>query len=432
MRRFFIIALIVVLSLPAAAARSPAEDLASRVEQLTQAAAPQVVQWRRDIHAHPELGNREQRTGHVIAERLRAMGVDAIQTGVAHHGVVALIRGRQPGPVVALRSDMDALPIQEQTGLPFASQNPGVMHACGHDAHMAILLGTAQVLVQLRDVLQGTVKLVFQPAEEGVPRGEEGGAKLMIKEGVLHNPDVAAIFALHVNPEVAAGKVSYCTGPLLAAVDAFQVTVTGKQSHAAMPWQGVDPIVATAHIITALQTIRSRHTDTRQPVVVSVGTLHAGTAWNIIPAQATFEGTVRTHDPQVRRQVAEWFRRIVENTAAAQGVTAQIHYEDYGPAVWNDPELGRQMRPTLVKAAGPGNALEAEPIMGGEDFAQYAQHIPGFFFFLGVRNPAVGAEYPLHTPRMTIDEAVLPLGVRAMSRLAIDYLAQHAAEKKKD
>jgi amidohydrolase len=207
------------------------------------------------------------------------------------------------------------------------------------------------------------------------------------------------------------------------------VTVTGQQSHAGMPWQGVDPIVATAHIITALQTIRSRHTDTRQPVVVSVGMIHAGTACNIIPGQVTCDGTVRTHDPQVRREVAEWFRRIVENTAAAHGVSAAIRYDDYGPAVWNDPELGKQMRPTLAKAAGAGNALESDPIMGGEDFAHYAQQVPGFFFFLGVRNPAVGAAFPLHTPRMTIDEAALPLGVRAMSLLAIDYLTQHRAGK---
>ncbi len=432
MRRFSMIALIstlLIAMIPPGTACLRAEDLTLRVGQLVQAVAPQVIQWRRDIHAHPELGNREQRTGQVIAERLRAMGVTEIRTGVAHHGVVALIHGRRPGAVVALRSDMDALPIREQTGLPFASQNEGVMHACGHDAHMAILLGTAQVLWQLRDALPGTVKLLFQPAEEGVPRGEEGGAKLMIKEGVLHNPDVAAIFALHVNPEVEVGKLSYCTGPLLAAVDTFHVTVTGKQSHGGMPWQGVDPIVATAHIITALQTIRSRHTDARQPVVVSVGMLHAGTADNIIPEKVVFDGTVRTHDPQVRRQVREWFYRIVEGTAAAHGVTAQICYEDYGPAVWNDPELGKPMRPTLVKAAGAGNVLEAEPIMGGEDFAHYAQQVPGFFFFLGVRNPAVGAIYPLHTPRMRIDEAALPLGVRAMSLLAIDYLTQHSAEK---
>jgi amidohydrolase len=429
MRRFAMITLVSTLFVPTAAAWLRAEDLTARVGRLVQAVAPQVIQWRRDIHAHPELGNREQRTGQVIAERLHAMGVVEIRTGVAHHGVVALIHGGRPGPVVALRSDMDALPIHEQTGLPFASQNDGVMHACGHDAHMAILLGAAQVLVELRDVLPGTVKLIFQPAEEGVPRGEEGGAKLMIKEGVLHHPDVAAIFGLHVNPEVEAGKLSYCTGPLLAAVDIFQVTITGKQSHAGMPWQGVDPIVATAHIVTALQTIRSRHTDTRQPVVVSIGMLHAGTACNVIPEKVVFDGTVRTHNPQVRRQVAEWFRRIVEGTAAAHGVTAQIRYDDYGPAVWNDPELGKPMRSTLVKAAGLGNVLEAEPIMGGEDFAHYAQQVPGFFFFLGVRNPVVGAIYPLHTPRMTIDEAALPLGVRAMSLLAIDYLTQHPPGK---
>jgi amidohydrolase len=401
-----------------------AEDLVAQVETLARQVTPQVVQWRREIHAHPELGNHEERTSRLVAEQLRALGVDAIKTGVAHHGVVALVRGRLPGPVVALRADMDALPIREQTGLPFASQNEGVMHACGHDAHTAILLGATQVLLRLRDALPGTVKLIFQPAEEGVPRGETGGARQMVAEGVLRDPPVAAIFGLHVFPDLEVGKVAYCTGPLLAAVDRFQVTVIGRQSHAGMPWQGIDPIVTTAHIITALQTIRSRHTDARQPVVVSVGMVQAGTAWNIIPGQAVFEGTVRTHDPETRRQVAEWFTRIVRNTAAAQGATAQINYEDYGPAVHNDAELGKWMRPTLALAAGLKNVVEAEPMMGGEDFAHYSEQVPGFFFFLGVRNPALDAVYPLHTPKMRIDEAALPLGVRAMVLLAIDYLKQ--------
>jgi amidohydrolase len=401
-----------------------AEDLVAQVETLARDVTPKVVQWRREIHAHPELGNHEERTSRLVAEQLRAMGVDTIKTGVAHHGVVALIRGRLPGPVVALRADMDALPIREQTGLPFASQNEGVMHACGHDAHTAILLGAAQILVRLRDSLPGSVKLIFQPAEEGVPRGETGGARQMVAEGVLRDPPVAAIFGLHVFPDVDSGKLAYRTGSLLAAVDRFQVTIIGQQSHAGMPWQGVDPIIATAHILTALQTIRSRHTDARQPVVVSVGLVQAGTAWNIIPGQATFEGTVRTHDPETRRQVAEWFTRIVRDTATAHGATALIHYEDYGPAVRNDAELGKRMRPTLGVAAGAKNVVEAEPMMGGEDFAHYSEQVPGFFFFLGVRNPALGAVHPLHTPQMRIDEAALPLGVRAMVLLAIDYLKQ--------
>jgi amidohydrolase len=412
------------------AAGRPAQgdDLSNRVEELTRQAAPKVVQWRRDFHAHPELGNREERTARVVAEHLRAIGVDEIKTGVARHGVVAIIRGRLPGPTVALRADMDALPIREETGLPFASQNEGVMHACGHDAHTAILLGAAQVLVQLRDSTAGTVKLIFQPAEESSPAGEEGGASLMVKEGVLRNPDVSAIFALHVNSEIPAGKIGYRYGAIMAAVDHFRVTVKGKQSHAAMPWQGVDPIVTSAHIITAIQTIASRKVDARESVVVSVGMVRAGTAWNIIPGEATFEGTVRTHNPEVRRQVAKEFRRIVQQTAIAHGATAEVAYHDYGPAVRNDPELGRRMKPALVRAAGEANVVEVEPVMGGEDFSHYAEKIPGFYVFLGVRNEAIGAIHGVHTPHFVLDESALPVGVRTLSLLAIEYLNSETAK----
>jgi amidohydrolase len=274
----------------------------------------------------------------------------------------------------------------------------------------------------MRDDLPGTVKLIFQPAEEAVPSGEEGGAKLMVQQGVLRNPDVSAIFALHVNAELPTGKIGYHEGGLMAGVDHFKVTVRGKQSHAAMPWQGVDPIVTSAHIITALQTIASRRVDARQPVVVSVGIIRAGTAWNIIPGEATFEGTVRTHNAEVRKKVAAEFRRIVEQTAIAQGATAEVAYNDYGPPVWNDPALGKRMRPALVLAAGEGNVVEVEPVMGGEDFSHYALKVPGFYVFLGVRNPAIGAIHGVHTPHFLLDEAALPVGVRTLSLLAMEYL----------
>jgi amidohydrolase len=399
------------------------QDLSDRVEQLSREAMPSVLEWRRDFHAHPELGNREQRTAAKVAERLRAMGVDELKTGVAHHGVVALIRGRRAGPTVALRADMDALPIVEQTGLPFASQNPGVMHACGHDAHTAMLLGVARVLVQLRDRLPGSVKLIFQPAEEGVPEGETGGARQMIKENVLADPAVAAIFALHINPELDTGTLGYRTGAIMAGVERFRITVTGKQSHAAMPWQGIDPIVTAAEIITALQTIHSRGIDTRKPAVLSIGVVQGGTAWNIIPGQVSMEGTIRTHEAAVRAKVLEQFQRIVEHTALAHGASAQIACSAYGPPTWNDPELGKRMRPTLVRLAGEGNVIEVEPSMGGEDFAHYAQKKPGFYCFLGVRNKAV-ASGGLHTPNLVLDEAALPLGVRSLSMLAIEFLSQ--------
>jgi amidohydrolase len=326
---------------------------------------------------------------------------------------------------------MDALPIQERTGLPFASQNDGVMHACGHDAHTAMLLGAAKVLLQIREAIPGNVKLIFQPAEEGTPPGEEGGAKLMIQEGVLGNPKVSAIFGLHVNTDLQTGKIGYRAGALLASVDRFRITVSGRQSHAATPWKGVDPIVASAQIITAIQTIASRKIDARRPVVVSIGVVRAGTAWNIISERVTMEGTIRTHDAEVRKQAAEELQRLVRQTASAHGATAKIVFDDYGPAAWNDPELVGRMKATLERAAGEKNVVEVEPVMGGEDFAHYARKVPGCYVFLGVRNESIGAVHAAHTPDFLIDEAALPLGVRTLTLLAIDYLrmaAQKASE----
>ncbi len=398
------------------------DPLTRRVDQLVRKVTPMVIEVRRDLHAHPELSNREERTARVVAEKLQRLGVDELRTGIARHGVVALIRGARPGPTLALRADMDALPIEEETGLPFASQNPGVMHACGHDANTAMLLGAAAVLVELRGQLAGNVKLIFQPAEEGTPPGEEGGAKLMIEEGVLADPPVAAIFALHTAPELPTGKIGYRFGGLMASVDRFRVVITGKQSHAAMPWEGVDPIVASAQVITAVQTIVSRKIDTRQPVVVSFGIVQAGSAWNIIPESVVLEGTIRSHDAQVRKEAKEQFRTIVEGTAAALGTVAKVEMTDYGPVVWNDPELGRRLLPALARATGKKNLVESQPVMGGEDFAHYAARVPGFYVFLGDRNEAVGAVHPLHTPKMIVDEAALPIGVRAHVFVALEYL----------
>jgi amidohydrolase len=408
-----------------------ADDLAERVEELSRKVAPLVIQWRRDFHAHPELSHREARTAAQVVEHLKAMGVEEIRTRVAGHGVVALVRGRPASPTVALRADMDALPIAEQTGLPFASQNPGVMHACGHDAHTAMLLGAAQILMHVRQQFPGTVKLIFQPAEESPPVGQPGGARQMVKQNVLKDPEVAAIFALHVSPELKTGKLGYRAGALLASADYFRIAVKGKQSHGAMPWQGVDPIVTAAHIILALQTIPSRGIDARKPVVLSIGVIQAGTAWNILPGQAVMEGTIRTHDEAVRRQVLDQLQRIAKHTALAHGASAEVVSTSYGPATKNDPLLVGRMKPTLVKVAGAANVIEVEPFMGSEDFAEYAQKVPGFFIFLGVRNEAIGAVHHLHTPNAMIDEAALPLGTRLLAMLAIDFLkseAQRAAE----
>lgn len=423
---FILVALAMLNRRPICAGEIDNRAMHQQIRKLSAELAPTVVEWRRDFHAHPELSNREERTARVVAQHLGEMGIDDVKTGVAHHGVVALIHGGKPGPTVALRADMDALPIEEKTGLEYASQNQGVMHACGHDVHTAVLLGTAQVLMKIRDQLSGTVKLIFQPAEEGAPLGEEGGARMMIDQGVLENPKVSAIFALHIHPELDAGKISYRTGVFLAAVDRFHVTVTGKQSHGAMPWQGVDPIVATAHVITAIQTIASRRIDARDPVVVSVGIVRAGQAWNIIPAEVVLEGTVRTHDPAVRRQATREFHRIVQQTASAHGATAKIKFSDYGPAVWNDRELGARMTPTIERVVGEGNLMEGRPMMGGEDFAHYALKVPGFFMFLGVHDPSSETVHALHTPYVVADESALPLGVRAMALLAVDYLAGEA------
>lgn len=406
-----------------------AEDLAKRIAQLTAEATPQVVQWRRDFHCHPELSNREQRTGRVVADVLRTLGVDELRTGVAGHGVVALIRGGKSGPCVALRADMDALPVEEQTGLPFASQTPGVMHACGHDMHTSILLGAAKVLVQLRGELPGSVKLIFQPAEEGLPASEKGGASQMIAEGVLERPAVAAIFALHVNPETDTGTLSYRPGVMFAAVDRFRVKIIGRQSHAAMPWQGVDPIVAAAQVITALQTIPSRRIDAREAVVVSVGIVRAGTAWNIIPGEVLLEGTIRNLEPKLRPRVAEEFRRLVENTAAAHSAQARVEFDDYGPAVINDDRLAEWIRPSLARVVGPSGVIEAKATTGGEDFARFALKVPGLYFRLGTHDPrSPPSDYGLHSPRVMLDEAALPIGVRAMAGVALDYLASQTKQ----
>jgi amidohydrolase len=278
----------------------------------------------------------------------------------------------------------------------------------------------------MRDVMPGSVKLIFQPAEEGVPPGEEGGAKLMVEEGVLADPDVAAIFGMHVNTELDTGKVGYRFGGLMAAVDRFKVTIKGKQSHAAMPWKSIDPVVTSAHVITAIQTIASRKVDAREAVVVSVGIIQAGQAWNIIPEEVVMEGTIRSHDVDVRRLAVREFRRIVEATAAAHGAKAELLFDDYGPVVFNDPELGAGARLSLQRAVGKENVVEAQPVMGGEDFAQYVAKVPGFYVFLGARNEAIGAVHALHTPYMIVDEAALPLGVRAHCLMALDFLQQQS------
>jgi amidohydrolase len=408
------------------------DALRAEIDVLTEQVTPKLVAWRRDIHEHPELGNREFRTAGIVAEHLRSLGME-VQTEVAHTGVVGILRGGLPGPVVALRADMDALPVTELTGLPFASkemaeyngQEVGVMHACGHDHHTSILMGAAEVLAGLKDRLPGTVKFIFQPAEEGPPAGETGGAALMIQEGVLEGPAPEVIFGLHVMP-TPTGTIGYRSGGFMAAAQTLRIVVRGSQTHGAMPWGGVDPIVVSSQIVLGLQTIVSRQTDlTAAPAVVTIGSIHGGIRSNIIPDSVVMVGTVRTLDPGHKTLIEERIRRTVAGVAESAGATAEVFLSQGGLVVNNDPGLTRRMAPTLERVVEPGMAIEMPPITGGEDFAAYQQVIPGLFFFLGVIPDSIPLTEaaPNHSPYFFADETALPIGVSAMANLVVDYLA---------
>jgi len=396
------------------------------------AVEPKVIAWRRDIHQHPELGNREFRTAAKVADHLRALGMDDVETGVAHTGVVGTLRGAHPGPTVALRADMDALPVEEKTGLPFASKAKGqyqgrevsVMHACGHDTHVAILMGAAEVLAQNRDKLAGTVKFFFQPAEEGPPEGEEGGATLMIKEGVLEGEDAPeAIFGLHAWP-ARAGTINYRSGSFLAAADSMRITVKGRQTHGSSPWRGVDPIFVAGQIMTAIQAIPARQLDiTKGPAVITIGSIHGGVRHNIIPDEVVMTGTIRTFDPGVRETLLAKLRRTVDSVAEAGGATATVIIDPYGPVTSNDAELLKNMMPTIEQAAGRDNVIEHPLIMGAEDFAYFQGTIPGVYLMLGVRPDNLSAEEAPsnHSPLFDANEDALIVGVRTMVGLALDY-----------
>ena len=407
--------------------------LAAEAERLATELNPRVVAWRRDFHQHPELGNRETRTARVIADELRTLGF-AVTTGVATTGVVGVLQGGRPGPVVALRSDMDALPVAEQGDLPFRStataqwngQEVGVMHACGHDNHMAILLGTAAVLARMKDRLPGTVKVIFQPAEEGLPPGEAGGAEQMIEEGVLENPRVDAIFGLHVFP-YPAGTVVYRPGPTMASADSFLIRIKGRQTHGAVPWGGIDPIVIGSQVVMGLQTIVSRTVNiTEAPAVVTVGRFSGGNRSNIVPETAELEGTVRAFDEAVRRDIHARIRAIATGYAEAAGATAtvEIGRGTTYPVTINDPALTEQMLPTLRRAAGADN-VRLGPLTGtAEDFSYFQQRVPGLFVFLGVtpRGQDHTTAPQNHSPLFFADESALPVGVKVMTNLALDYL----------
>lgn len=414
-----------------AAAPSPASSFHALLDARAAALEPKLIRWRRDFHQHPELSNREVRTAKVIAAHLRALGLE-VRTGVAKTGVVGLIRGARPGPTVALRADMDALPVEEQTALPFRStarakwngQEVGVMHACGHDLHMAILMGTAEVLAGLRGQLAGNVKLIFQPAEEGPPAGEAGGAPLMVQEGVLENPKVDAIFGLHVFP-LEGATLGLRPEGIMAAASTFRIQVRGRQTHGAMPWAGVDPVVASSQIVLGLQTLVSRQSDlTLAPAVVTVGTIHGGTRFNIIPEEVSMEGTLRTFDASMEAALSEGIRRTATQIAQASGAVATVELRPVVPVTRNEPSLAARMAPTLQRVAGARFDANVRPTTTSEDFAHYLQQVPGLFFFLDVtpRGELAQRVAPNHSPRFEPDEGALVTGVRALSSLAVDYL----------
>jgi len=405
---------------PAAASAAPDAEIRAAAERIRAA----VVAVRRDLHAHPELSNREERTGHLVEERLRDLGLE-VRHPVARTGVVGILRGGRPGGVVALRADMDALPIEEATDLPFRSLVKGVMHACGHDAHTAILLGTAEVLAGLRARLPGTVVLLFQPAEEGAPEGEEGGAALMVKEGALDDPRVEAVFSLHVGGWAAVGQAGFSDGPIFASSDTFRIEVEGKAVHGAQPHMGIDPIPIAAEIVEALQLIVSRQIDGRQPRVLTVGRIQGGTRFNIVADRVTMDGTVRTHDATVRSEIKARMARTVKGVAEAHGTTATLRFLDEGnPPTVNDGALARSVGiPALERVFGKG-AVRVEPQMVAEDFPFYGQKAPYFYFLLGTRNDVKGIASVNHSAGFDVDEDALPLGVRAMATLAWDFLAR--------
>jgi amidohydrolase len=409
-----------------------AQELAARVDSQIISIQDRILEWRRDIHQHPELSNRETRTSALVAAHLRELGMQ-VQTGIAHTGVVAVLKGGKPGPVVALRADMDALPVTEETALSFKStvtaeylgKEVGVMHACGHDAHTAILMGVAEALAQVKDDLPGSVKFIFQPAEEGPPPGEEGGAILMLKEQVFENPKPDAVFGLHVIAGVPAGKITYRPGPLMASADWLYITVKGVQTHGAWPWRGIDPVITSAQIITALQNIVARQIDvSKQPAVVTVATVNGGTRKNIIPDSVEMSGTIRTFDEAMRTDIHRRVEHISKSIAEANDAQAEVRIDRATAVTINDEKLTELMVPTLRRVAGTSNVSVQQRVMVAEDFSYFQQHAPGLFYFVGItppdQDPATAA--PNHSPRFYIDESGVILGARSLAALAVDFL----------
>ncbi len=432
MKKQFTLSLLLLPMLCLAQPKANLDPLIKKME-------PKVIEWRRHFHQYPELSNQEAKTAAKVAEHLKSLGLE-VTTGIAKHGVVGILRGGKPGPVVALRADMDGLPVVERVNIPFASkekatylgQEVGVMHACGHDTHTAILMGVAEILTGMKKDLKGTVMFIFQPAEEGAPPGEEGGAKLMLKEGLFDppfpKPEVA--FGLHISSDLEAGKIRYKPEGIMAAADQFSIKVKGKQTHGSRPWSGVDPIVVSAQIILGLQTIVSRQSDiTKAPVVVTVGIMKAGVRNNIIPEEAEMIGTIRTLDSAMQREVHERIHKTATSIAESAGAVAEVKINIGYPVTYNNPELTKEMLPSLFAAAGgEQNVFVTRPITGAEDFSFYAQRVPGLFFFLGGmpkgQDPLDAA--PHHTPDFYIDESGFGVGMKSLCQLTLDYMERRA------
>ena len=421
-----------VSTLPAALGQGQA--LNARMDKTAEGLEKKVVAWRRDFHQHPELGNREFQTAAKIAAHLQALGME-VKTGVGKTGVVGLLKGGRPGPVVALRADMDGLPVTERVDLPFKSeakteyngQQTGIMHACGHDTHVAILMGVAEVLTSVKSDLRGTVKFIFQPAEEGAPVGEEGGAYLMVKEGVLENPKVDAIFGLHINSQTEVGTIKYRPGATMAAVDQFSIKLKGKQTHGASPWSGVDPIVTSAQVVMGLQTIVSRNLPlTDNAAVVTVGAIHGGIRQNIIPEEVNMIGTIRSLDADMQKTIHRRINEVATNIAESAGAKADVKIDIMYPITYNDPKLTEQMIGTLEEVAGQNNVRITPAQTGAEDFSFYQQKVPGFFYFLGgmTKGTKVVDAAPHHTPDFKIDESCFVLGMKSLCHLTVDYMEQ--------
>ncbi len=428
-----VVAILASISLGALAQEPTAYSLRAEVDQRAGEIERQVVAWRRDIHEHPELGNREFRTASLVADHLVQLGMD-VRTEVAHTGVVATLRGGHPGPVVALRADMDALPVVEQVDVPFASKertiyngrDVGVMHACGHDNHVAILMGVADVLASVREELPGSVKFIFQPAEEGAPEGERGGAELMLEEGAFENPTPEAVFGLHVGPGTV-GHMSYRSGSTMASSDGLRITVRGRQTHGAVPWGGVDPIVVSAQIVLGLQTVASRQLPvTRTPSIITIGSIHGGVRGNIIPDEVELVGTIRTFDSDVRTEIHQRVRQTAEQIAASAGAAAEVFISNGYPVTVNDPTLTAQMLPTLQRVAGDTPVMIQPQMTVAEDFSYFQQQVPGLFFFLGVTPNGLDPDRVPgnHSPLFFADEGALVVGVRALANLAVDYMTR--------